>query len=255
MPLHHAVRARLERRVDDALPGVVLRRADIEEVEKRVDEVIRHIRAVDRRPERLPLLRMVRAVNRRRPENHRHLERLLRRVLLDVARERAVPVVERLTVVRDVDDDRVLVREFAHDARDDEVIVVDGIRVLRDLRALPLREAVLRRRHVGRRELREEIGEAHIVEPVAAHQVNQVEILLSRRLQGLIDEREQRLIVDAIVLMRLAQSREAAVVAAAREQLRDIAPDARALLIREPVRPVARRLHRVDHVVVGVPGL
>ena len=85
--------------------------------------------------------------------------------------------------------------------------------------------------------------------------MNQVEILLSRRLQGLIDEREQRLIVDAIVLMRLAQSREAAVVAAAREQLRDIAPDARALLIREPVRPVARRLHRVDHVVVGVPGL
>ena len=88
---------------------------------------------------------------------------------------------------------------------------------------------------------------------MAAHQVNEVEILGCRRLQGLVDEREQCLIVDAAVLMRLAQAREAAVITAARKKLRDIAPDARTLLIREPVRPVARRLHRVDHVVVGVP--
>ena len=103
-----------------------------------MDEVIRHVRTVDGRPERLPLLRMMCLVGRRCPEDHRDLECLLRRMLLDMARKRAAAVVERLAMVGDVDDERILVGEFAHEARDDEIVVVERILVLRDLRALLL---------------------------------------------------------------------------------------------------------------------
>ena len=176
-------------------------------------------------------------------------------MLLDVAGHRRVAIIDGLAVIRKIKHERIPVGEFAENRAHDEIIVENGVRVLRDLRALRVAVRALRRGEVVFLILREQVRVAEIIEAVAAHEVHDIKILAAAFRHRIVQEREKLLIERRVLLVRLAHARECVRHRAVREQRRDVAPDARALLVRQPVRRIPRRVHDVDEVVRPVPCL